>query len=155
MAEALDRIYDALLLDHIRAARNYGLDDGGPTALEIANPLCGDVLLLQLTTVDGAVENLRFSCECCGIAMGSASLMTESVQGRSLEGARALAEQALAVLAGRLLSEGGENGGDVWALLRAIGSDLPGRRTCASLGWQALLAVLDGQSACTAREIRE
>jgi len=154
MAEALDRIYDALLLDHIRAARNYGLADSGPAALEIANPLCGDVLQLQVVATQGRLAAVRFQCECCGIAMGNASLMTEAVQGVELEQARKLAEQALAILTQRLPLDPGGDAGGPWPLLQAVARDLPGRRTCASLGWQALLAALDGQQACTAREIR-
>lgn len=156
MTEALEQVYDALLLDHIRSARNYGLEASGPAALEISNPLCGDVLQLQLVIAGDCLQQLRFECECCGIAMGNASLMTEAVQGQALATVRALADQALRLLAG----EAGESApslplpGQTGALLRAVRRTLPGRRTCASLGWQALQAALDGARALTAREIR-
>lgn len=157
MAEALEQVYDSLLLDHIRSARNYGLVDDGPARVEIANPLCGDVLQLQAWLDADRLTALRFSCECCGIAMGNTSLMTVTVVGMERARLRQVAGHALAVLAGRAGSGAGAEParqGETWALLAAIATSLPARRTCASLGWQALLALLDGQASSSAREIR-
>ncbi|MDE3012306.1 MAG: iron-sulfur cluster assembly scaffold protein, partial [Pseudomonadota bacterium] len=137
MAEALDRVYDSLLLDHIRTARNYGLEPGAAPVCEMSNPMCGDVLQLQVRAEHDRLVAVRFSCECCGIAMGNASLMTGMVAGTVIADARALAARALGVLDG---SRTDAAEGEGWALLAAIRANLPARLTCASLGWQALLA---------------
>jgi NifU-like protein involved in Fe-S cluster formation len=163
VTDVLSGIYDQLLLTHIRAARNYGLAEGGPPATEIRNTLCGDRLQLQLSWHEGRLRKLAFSCDCCGISMGNTSLMSEMLPGLDREGARRQAAQALEVL------RGGEIPGDVadhlpadlaegalasWQLLAEIARRLPARRTCASLGWQALAGALDELAVCDAREIR-
>lgn len=166
MAESLDTVYDALLMDHIRSARNYGLSTAPSDAetagrVAISNPLCGDVLELELDWNGDRLDAVRFGCECCGIAMGSASLMTTVLAGQQRETLRSLAQHALALLRGACTpDETGAAGVDVpvaaanWRLLHEIGQRLPARRTCASLGWQALLAGLDGERHCNAKEIR-
>jgi nitrogen fixation NifU-like protein len=154
MSAPLEQVYDLLLLDHIRAARNYGLEAGGPAPLEISNPLCGDTLALQVVwSAEGRLA-LRFQCACCGISMGNASLMTELVSGRTATEASAIAARVFALLTGAAVPPA-EPVVPAFRLLAAIAEQLPARRTCASLGWQALEAVLAGHATpATAREIR-
>ena len=163
VADALSGIYDQLLLQHIRDAHHYGLRTDVAALLEISNPLCGDVLQLQLAWEHGQLAELRFTCECCGIAMGNASLMTDLLPGLDAAAAAAVAAQAVALLRGvlspqavvsALIPARQEQAAAAWALLYEIGQRLPARRTCASLAWQALVAALDGQSTCDARELR-
>ena len=163
MAELLNEIYDALLMRHIRGGSNYGLRDDIADSVEISNALCGDVLQLQVAWEAGHLASLRFSCECCGIAMGNASLMTAMVPGLDRDGARRLADAALDVLRGgtvpdaavaHLPAELAQEASAGWALLVEIGRRLPARRTCASLAWQALGAVLDGRQHAAARDLR-
>jgi nitrogen fixation NifU-like protein len=170
MSETLTRVYDALLMEHIREARNYGLHANLQGVTRIANPLCGDQLMLQTEWQNGVLAEIRFECECCGIAMGNASLMTTLVTGHPPIKVRAMTEHALGILAGRVaialsstdasLQSGsappaGEAGeAPAWALLEEVRRQLPARRTCASLGWQALQANLDGVLDATAHEVR-
>ncbi len=164
MADSLQPIYDALLLDHIRSARHYGLQPD-LASVDIRNPMCGDVLQLQLAWSDGDVPAaaVHFECECCGIAMGSASLLTQMLAGAPRRRVAELAGQALQVLRGAPVPAGvGDHLPEShraealagWALLAAIPAQMPARRTCASLGWQAVLAALAGQRECAAEEVR-
>jgi NifU-like protein involved in Fe-S cluster formation len=171
MSNALNTIYDALLMRHIREAHRYGLNGFGEeqdaSAIEISNPLCGDTLTLKRWRAHESDQgmHLSFECECCGIAMGSASLMTLMMDCVPVNQARALAETALAVLRGEpvpqeilypsYLSEPlREDALGGWQLLSEISQNLPSRRTCASLAWQALLADLEGQSNIIAIEVK-
>ena len=86
--------------------------------------------------------------------MGNASLMTGLISGRTREEAHRLAALALGVLSGASDGEGCPDE-PAYRLLAAIAQRLPARRTCASLGWQALIAALEGgPGTCMAREIR-
>ncbi len=171
MSNTLNTIYDALLMRHIREAYRYGLKGFGEeintSCIEVSNPLCGDTLTLKRWKAKEHLQgmHLSFECECCGIAMGSASLMTLMMDCAPVNQARALAEAALAVLRGEpvpqeilslsYISEPlREDALGGWQLLSEIGQNLPNRRTCASLAWQALLADLEGQFNIIAIEVK-
>ena len=86
--------------------------------------------------------------------MGNASLMTELVAGKTAAEASAIAARAFSLLGGEALPAV-EPPIPAFRLLAAIAAQLPARRTCASLGWQALAAALSGQvTPAIAREIR-
>jgi len=171
MSNALNTIYDALLMRHIREAHRYGLNGFGEeqdaSAIEISNPLCGDTLTLKRWRSNECDQgmHLSFECECCGIAMGSASLMTLMMEGAPVNHAEDIAHAALAALRGEPASQElmamqylpenlREDAKGGWQLLLEIAQDMPSRRTCASLAWQALLAEFQGQSQIIAFEVK-
>jgi len=171
MSQALNSIYDALLMRHIREAHRYGLagfgEEENAHSVEISNPLCGDTLTLKNwgQTASQPGLHLSFECECCGIAMGSASLMTLMLEDASPSQAQEIAHAALAVLRGEppsaeimampyLPEPLRQDGVGGWQLLQEIAQHLPTRKTCASLAWQALLAEFDGQNQIVAFEVK-
>ncbi len=160
MSDALAAVYDELLLQHIREAHNYGLVEASVPTVEISNPMCGDTLRLQLDWQGDLLTQARFECECCGIAMGNASLMTLMLAGLSRKRVRQRAGQALAVLQGAALPQDLSDDSDDdarlqgWHLLAGVARQLPARLTCASLGWQAVAAGLANDLAPVAQEIR-
>ena len=89
----MGEMYTARLLDHYRHPRNKGrLEDtefstgtGRMLAAREYNPLCGDEVTLELLIEDGRVEEVRFEGRGCALCMGAASILTEAVQGRTLE----------------------------------------------------------------------
>ena len=100
------KLYDDVLMDHIRNARNYAaLEDANRTACG-ANPLCGDDVTVYVKLEDERLERIAFQCTCCGISMASASIMTETLAGRSA--ADALAEINVREL---IMLGGGKGGG--------------------------------------------
>lgn len=134
---------------------------------EISNPLCGDTLFLYRLKTHEAEKGLclSFECECCGIAMGNASLMTLMMEGAPLVKAQDIAHCALRILRGEamhqdeitmdyLADDCREEAEGGWQLLREIAQHMPSRKTCASLAWQALLADLQGQSQIIAFEVK-
>ena len=83
-------LYSEAILDHIKNARNYyELPDANRSARGV-NPLCGDSFSVYLRTEADYISQASFQCECCGISMASASIMTEAVRGKSLAEAKAL-----------------------------------------------------------------
>ncbi|MCU0868751.1 MAG: SUF system NifU family Fe-S cluster assembly protein [Burkholderiales bacterium] len=140
----MSAIYDDILLDHIRNARNWREIDAPDRSAELSNPLCGDTFRVTLALDGDTVRDAAFTCECCGISMASASVMTESVRGRTVAEARALRARFAAAVAQR-----GDDAGDALhpdhrAVLQAVLAS-PARDKCALLAWQALeTALLDG-----------
>ncbi len=86
----LDELYQQVILDHSRSPRNRGeLPDANRSA-EGYNPLCGDRVTVRLRERGGRIEEARFTGKGCAICTASASMMTDSVRGRSLDEAEKL-----------------------------------------------------------------
>jgi len=71
-------LYSEVILDHIKNARNFHeLKDANRKAHGV-NPLCGDTFDVYAVVEGDRVVDAAFQCECCGISMASASIMTET-----------------------------------------------------------------------------
>jgi nitrogen fixation NifU-like protein len=134
--------YDDILMEHIKNARNYRAIEGASGSASGANALCGDAMTVFVRIEDGRIVDIAFQCECCGVSMASASIMTEALAGVSAEEARAQVKTFLARIAGA--ARPGEDGaqGAVVAAVRQY----PVRSRCALLPWLTLEAALDGRT---------
>jgi len=74
--------YDALVMDHIRHARNFRVIEHANRYAKGVNPLCGDEMSVYLTLTVDRIDDIAYQCTCCGISMASASIMTQMVKGR-------------------------------------------------------------------------
>jgi len=140
-------LYSDVILDHIRNARNFReLGDANRKAQGL-NPLCGDSFTVYARIVGDRVAEASFQCECCGISMASASVMTEAIKGRTVGEARSLYRRfELMLKAPAGVPQSGDNGQlAVLALIR----EFPSRVNCALLGWKTLDAALDERSEVT------
>jgi nitrogen fixation NifU-like protein len=140
-------LYNDVILDHIKNARNFHeLADANRRAHGV-NPLCGDTFDVFARVEQGRVVDAAFQCECCGISMASASIMTEAVRGKTVQEARALYRDIEKLLrdpdAPGLRPESGQL--PVLELIR----EFPSRVNCALLGWHTLDAALDGRDSAT------
>jgi len=86
----MDDIYRQYILDHYRDPRNHGHLDQPDIHASDTNPLCGDRVELDLKVRDGRVEDVRFNGRGCAISQASASMLTEKIEGATLEELRAL-----------------------------------------------------------------
>jgi len=92
---AFEDLYQEIILDHSRHPRNAASLDHIPEESIHENPSCGDSIKLELILgSDGTVERVRFDGRGCAISMASASIMTEQLQGKSLDEQRILAGYA-------------------------------------------------------------
>ncbi|MEX2230269.1 MAG: SUF system NifU family Fe-S cluster assembly protein [Dehalococcoidia bacterium] len=135
----LDDLYRDILLDHYRNPRNKGTLDAPTCSAEGANPLCGDVIRLEVALDDGTVDELRFSGAGCSISQASASMMTQYVAGKTI----AEAEHAVDDFQ-RMMIEGAspvDDFGDIEALVGV--AKFPARVKCASLAWKTLRQALE------------
>lgn len=134
LPEALAR---QILSDHGGHPRGRGEIAGAPHAA-LDNPGCGDQVTVWARVEAGRLAELRFTGRGCTISQASASLMTGSLTGKTLEEAHALAARYRAMVMG----EGPPDPalGDLLALSGV--SRLHARRKCALLAWNALEAAL-------------
>lgn len=136
----LDQVYRDAVLEHARSPRNRGVLDPHSVRQEGINPSCGDELVLYLLVDDGVVRDARFDGHGCAISQASASMMTQTIKGRSLEEAERLIERFKAMIHGKGVDP---SLGDL-AVLEGI-SKLHARVKCATLAWVTLDAASAAQ----------
>jgi nitrogen fixation NifU-like protein len=138
-------LYDDVVMDHIKNARNYRPLTGASHLARGVNPLCGDTFSVYVRVENAVVREAAFQCECCGISMASASIMTELVTGRPVVEVRRLVHEFTAALKAAGTAVGTASlGGDAAAMLNLIRQS-PSRINCARLGWLTLESALDGR----------
>ena len=81
----MEDLYREVILDHYQNPRNYGTLEPADLSYEEDNPVCGDHIRLDLRLKDGRVSEVRFSGHGCAISQASASMLTEAIQGKTLE----------------------------------------------------------------------
>jgi len=133
----LQDLYQEVILDHNKRPRNFSAIQSGRKA-EGYNPLCGDRLTVYLRVEDGRIIDVSFQGSGCAISKASASLMTDSVKGKTLEEAADLFE-AFHRMITSAPDEPVEPVGDLGKLAVLAGvRQFPIRVKCASLPWHAL-----------------
>jgi nitrogen fixation NifU-like protein len=86
----MDDIYRQYILEHFREPRNYGHLERPDISVGDTNPLCGDRIELELQVQDGCVSAVCFSGRGCAISQAAASMLTERIEGATLDELRAL-----------------------------------------------------------------
>jgi nitrogen fixation NifU-like protein len=94
--------YSEIVLDHVRNPRNQGTLEGANAQGYQMNPVCGDVLMLQLRIDDGRIAEARFQTEGCDASVATSSLITEMATGLTLDEALALTHEDVSEAAGGL-----------------------------------------------------
>lgn len=83
-------MYKEIILDYYKNPRNRGSVDAPQASAKDSNPLCGDVVEMQLKFSNGKVSDIKFNGDGCAISQASASMLTEMVMGKSIEDVRKL-----------------------------------------------------------------
>ena len=89
----MESLYREHILDHYRHPRNRGTLEDADLSCEQDNPVCGDVVRLDIRLADGRVSDARFSGRGCVISMASASMLTEEILGKTVEELKALQDE--------------------------------------------------------------
>lgn len=87
----MDDLYRQYILEHYRDPRNHGHLEHPDIHAGDTNPLCGDRIELDLKLDGDRVAEVRFSGRGCAISQASASMLTEKIEGATLDELRALA----------------------------------------------------------------
>lgn len=86
--DGLDQFYRENILDHYKNPSHRGAIENPDITYEDANPLCGDVIRMDLRVKDGRIEAVRFDGKGCSISQASADMLCEKIEGMTLEDAR-------------------------------------------------------------------
>jgi len=87
---SLEDLYQEEILDHSKNPHNFYKLEGATHMAEGYNPLCGDKVSIYLKVIEGKVSEASFQGVGCAISKASASILTETIKGKSLADARDL-----------------------------------------------------------------
>jgi nitrogen fixation protein NifU and related proteins len=137
MTSDLQALYRDVIVDHNTHPRNFRALDTDCRA-EGFNPLCGDRLTVYVRVENGAIRDVAFQGLGCAIATASASLMTESVKGKTVADADALVDRVQ-----QMVSASSDAPVDDLGALSALAGvrRFPVRVKCAMLAWHTLRAA--------------
>ena len=134
----VDDLYQEIILDHTKHPRNCHAMADATGSAEGYNPLCGDKLKLFIKIEGDVVKDASFVGSGCAISTASASLMTESLKGKTREEALKLLEKFH-----ELLTTDTPVSKDLGKLVVFCGvRDYPARVKCATLAWHTLKSAL-------------
>jgi nitrogen fixation NifU-like protein len=142
MADLRD-LYQEVILEHSKQPRNYReLGDANHKA-EGYNPLCGDHFTVYLKLDGETIQDVSFQGSGCAISKASASMMTQSIKGKSMAEAEKIFEQFHKLVTGAEHNGNQEELGKL-AVFSGV-SEFPVRVKCATLAWHTLHAALEGK----------
>ena len=136
----LTDLYRDVIVDHNRHPRNFRPMPDADRHAEGFNPLCGDRLTLFVKLDGDRISDVSFQGSGCAISVASASLLTESVRGRTVPETEQLFTRMHELLT-RDDSPGDPASLGKLAALSGV-REFPARVKCATLAWHAFLVSL-------------
>jgi len=122
----MDDLYREQILEHYKNPHHFGELANPDITQEGDNPLCGDVITLDLKLDDGRIGDVRFRGRGCAISQASASMLTDMIVGKPVQELKHFPT------------------GD---LLEELGIPIsPARMKCATLSVNTLRVALNGDS---------
>lgn len=118
-----EELYQDHILDHYEDPFHRGTLPTATHAHEDKNPLCGDVVRIELQLDDnGKIADAYFSGEGCVISQASASMLLEKLQGKTVDEVKDFSAEDMLSLYGPRLT--------------------PNRQKCCLLSWKVLQLAL-------------
>ena len=145
MSSDLRDLYQEMILDHGKRPRNFRELPEGSRKAEGYNPLCGDRETVFLQMDGDVVKDVSFTGAGCAISTASASMMTESVKGKTRVETEALFKRFHDLITGEAKSGPGAPELGKLAVFSGV-REYPVRIKCATLPWHTLKAALAGDA---------
>ncbi len=146
----LRELYQEVILDHHKKPRNFRTL-AGARHVEGFNPLCGDKLTVYVKLDGDVVRDISFQGSGCAISTASASMMTESLKGKTRTEAEALFKSFHELVTGQPLENPERPKLGKLAVFSGV-REFPLRVKCATLAWHTFHAALEGQEITVSTE---
>ena len=141
MSSDLRELYQSVILDHNKSPRNFREPVGANRSAAGVNPLCGDRIVIYLSIEDGVVMDAGFKGTGCAISTASASLMTQSVRGKSIDEVERLFGGFHEMVTGEPGAGIRDEGLGKLSVFSGV-REFPVRVKCATLAWHAMHEAL-------------
>ena len=135
-------LYQQVILEHNRKPKNFRKLEPATHSAEGFNPLCGDHLWIYLN-VDktGEIQEVTFEGSGCAICKASASMMTQTLLGKTMSQAQELFKEFKSLLLGELKPDETPHNLGKLKIFSGIWQ-YPSRVKCAALAWHTMSGAL-------------
>lgn len=140
--DELRELYQDVIIEHSKRPRNFHPLEHGHH-VDGYNPLCGDTVTVYLDVDGDRVNDCAFQGHGCAISTASASVMTETLKGKTRAEAEALFQEFHDLVTGKSEAADPEQLGKL-AVFAGV-SEFPARVKCATLCWHTARAALEGK----------
>ena len=138
----LSELYQDVILEHSKGPRNFREIPKANHKAEGFNPLCGDHFTVYVQMEGDSIRDISFQGSGCAISKASASMMTQSVKGKSKQEAEKLFDRFHNLVTGHAPENGAQTELGKLAVFSGV-SEYPVRVKCATLAWHTLRAALE------------
>ncbi len=129
-----------IILDHYQSPRNKGLiNDANYDKSDMDNESCIDHVIVEALVDNGIVKDIHFDGEACAICTSSASIMTETIKGKTIDEAKRVIDNFTNMIEGKdfdkdILEE---------AIVYEDIKNQPNRQKCALLSWWGIKEIVE------------
>ena len=145
----LRELYQQVILDHNKNPRNFRAMEPCDHEADGFNPLCGDKVHIYVQLDGDRIADVSFQGEGCAISTAAASMMTQSIKGKTVEEAQRIFEIYQHMVMGD--GEGDVSSIGKLAIFEGV-REFPMRVKCATLAWHTFKAALDGSGEAATTE---
>jgi nitrogen fixation NifU-like protein len=139
----LRELYQETILGHYKKPRNFRALENATRHVEGYNPLCGDKVTVYVKLAGDVIDDVAFQGSGCAISTASASMMTETLKGKTLAQAEAIFRGFHELVTGKDVTASDEEQLGKLAVFAGV-REFPVRVKCATLAWHTLHAALEG-----------
>ena len=127
-------LYQEVILDHSKNPQNFGTLDQYTCTAEGNNPLCGDSLTVYVNIENNVISDVSYRARGCAISIASASIMSKTIKGKTIEEVDALFDKFHRLCMGEDIED------DEMETLQVLSgvSKFPTRVKCATMSWHAI-----------------
>lgn len=147
----LRELYQEMILDHGRHPRNCCVMPHANRQAEGVNQLCGDRLTLYLVIENNIIKDISFTGSGCAISMASASLMSETLKGKTEIEVKGLFQKFHELLTLEKTLTYSTKDFEKLVIFSGVRA-YPARVKCATLAWHTLHAALEQKKEAVSTE---
>ncbi|MBI4142049.1 SUF system NifU family Fe-S cluster assembly protein [Candidatus Woesearchaeota archaeon] len=81
---SFDELYREQIMDHYKNPRNHGILEPFTFKFFDNNPLCGDEIEVRAFVEGNVIKDVKFTGKGCSISQAAASMLSETVKGKTL-----------------------------------------------------------------------
>jgi len=141
--DELRELYQDVIIEHSKRPRNYHPMAAEAHKADGYNPLCGDAVTVYVALDGDRVHDVSFQGHGCAISTASASVMTETLKGKTRGEAEQLFHTFHDLVTGKAADANPERLGKL-AVFAGV-SEFPARVKCATLCWHTARAAMEGR----------
>lgn len=86
-------MYQEHILEHYKHPSNFGKLEKATCTHREFNPLCGDDITMQIIIEQDRIQHIKFQGRGCALSMAAASMLTETVQGKTVAEVKKLTKE--------------------------------------------------------------